>query len=245
MNLSEIFYSLQGEGPTRGTPSIFIRLVGCNLTCGIQSPICDASKAEWICDSYKVWKTLSEELTNEQLLERILSFVSIEDLITGKVHIIWTGGEPTLPKNAADIISFYQFLKIKNFQLYNCLISEIETNGTILNETLFNEITYINCSPKLSNSGIRKDERINVDFLKQKHPVFYKFVVTKKEHWNEIEEDFLPYINRSSIILMPGMDHLGEDSMKVCQEIWNLAMEKRVGFSTREHISVWNKLTGV
>lgn len=245
MNISEIFYSLQGEGPTRGIPAIFIRLTGCNLTCGIQSSICDASKAEWICDSYRVWKTLSEDIDNEHLYERILSFCSKEDLTSHRVHIIWTGGEPTLSKNASDILSFYRYLEQKDPYVYSHLISEIETNGTIPNEDLFHEITYINCSPKLSNSGIQKDVRINIQFLKQKHPVFYKFVVTKKEQWKEIEEDFLPYIDISRVTLMPGMDHLGEESMKVCQEIWNLAMEKRVMFSTREHISVWNKLTGV
>lgn len=33
INLSEIFYSIQGEGPNTGKPSIFIRLAGCNLCC--------------------------------------------------------------------------------------------------------------------------------------------------------------------------------------------------------------------
>lgn len=32
--VSELFYSLQGEGSTAGTPAVFLRLQGCNLRCG-------------------------------------------------------------------------------------------------------------------------------------------------------------------------------------------------------------------
>ena len=31
--LSEIFYSIQGEGTWTGTPAVFVRLAGCNLAC--------------------------------------------------------------------------------------------------------------------------------------------------------------------------------------------------------------------
>lgn len=33
LQLAEIFYSIQGEGTYAGTPAIFIRLAGCNLSC--------------------------------------------------------------------------------------------------------------------------------------------------------------------------------------------------------------------
>lgn len=33
LQLSEIFYSIQGEGMWSGTPAVFVRLAGCNLTC--------------------------------------------------------------------------------------------------------------------------------------------------------------------------------------------------------------------
>jgi 7-carboxy-7-deazaguanine synthase len=33
LQLSEIFYSVQGEGTWTGTPAVFVRLAGCNLAC--------------------------------------------------------------------------------------------------------------------------------------------------------------------------------------------------------------------
>lgn len=33
LQLSEIFYSIQGEGTWTGTPAVFVRLSGCNLAC--------------------------------------------------------------------------------------------------------------------------------------------------------------------------------------------------------------------
>lgn len=33
LELTEIFYTIQGEGPFAGTPAVFIRLAGCNLQC--------------------------------------------------------------------------------------------------------------------------------------------------------------------------------------------------------------------
>ncbi|MBR5689928.1 MAG: 7-carboxy-7-deazaguanine synthase QueE, partial [Prevotella sp.] len=37
VKVNEIFYSLQGEGANTGTPAVFVRFSGCNLTC----PFCD------------------------------------------------------------------------------------------------------------------------------------------------------------------------------------------------------------
>lgn len=33
LQLAEIFYSIQGEGTFSGTPAVFVRLAGCNLSC--------------------------------------------------------------------------------------------------------------------------------------------------------------------------------------------------------------------
>lgn len=74
--INEVFYSLQGEGYYAGTPAVFVRFSGCNLSCAF----CDTAHNN------------GEFLTTEQLLERI------SDASDGrKFHLlVLTGGEPTL-----------------------------------------------------------------------------------------------------------------------------------------------------
>lgn len=72
MKVSEIFYSLQGEGARAGEASVFVRLSGCDLACSF----CDTEFVSGV------------EMSNEQILDRIAKF--------GCTWIVWTGGEPML-----------------------------------------------------------------------------------------------------------------------------------------------------
>ena len=72
--LSEIFYSIQGEGRWSGKPCHFIRFSGCNLQCTF-------------CDT---------DHTNKLTLNE---FGIVSDMITQSVQcktVVLTGGEPTL-----------------------------------------------------------------------------------------------------------------------------------------------------
>ena len=76
LTVNEIFYSLQGEGFHTGTPSVFLRLSGCNLAC----PFCDTHHNDG---------TVMEEW---QILNEISAYPSR--------HIVITGGEPALQLTA-------------------------------------------------------------------------------------------------------------------------------------------------
>ena len=77
MEISEIFYSIQGEGPNIGKRSIFIRTAGCNLSC----KFCDTKY------SYKGKNFTREEIIN--IVKDISKRYNTN-------QIVWTGGEPTL-----------------------------------------------------------------------------------------------------------------------------------------------------
>lgn len=72
MRISEIFYSLQGEGKYTGIPAVFVRLAGCNLRCSF----CDTE-----FESYT-------EMTEAEVVEEVLRYPA--------ETVILTGGEPTL-----------------------------------------------------------------------------------------------------------------------------------------------------
>lgn len=81
MILSEIFYSIQGEGVNIGTPAIFIRFGNCNLRC------------RW-CDS-KFARCCNRNISLKDLIKEIRKFGRCK-------HIVITGGEPMLQQ---DVIS--------------------------------------------------------------------------------------------------------------------------------------------
>ena len=79
MLISEIFYSLQGEGTLTGVPSVFVRTSGCNLRCNW----CDTPYASW-----------NPEGTPQSIPQII---AAIED--HPAKHVVLTGGEPMIAKD--------------------------------------------------------------------------------------------------------------------------------------------------
>lgn len=76
LRITEIFYSLQGEGKTVGLPTTFIRLTGCPLRCGY-------------CDTEYAFHGGKTQTTDEILKQ-------VEEL--GARYINVTGGEPLAQK---------------------------------------------------------------------------------------------------------------------------------------------------
>jgi organic radical activating enzyme len=82
LQLAEIFYSVQGEGTWTGTPAVFVRLAGCNLSCAF----CDTDYA--------------------------LAFVAPVDDVIARVRaagaacpmVILTGGEPLAQRETVALV---------------------------------------------------------------------------------------------------------------------------------------------
>ncbi len=82
MKLIEIFRSLQGEGVLIGTPTVFVRLAGCNLACS------------W-CDT-----TFALAGGKEKKVEEVVSLVRVYNL----PYVCITGGEPLIQEETYDLV---------------------------------------------------------------------------------------------------------------------------------------------
>jgi len=225
--ISELFYSIQGEGQTMGFPSVFLRLSGCNILCKGKG---------WVCDSIEVWKkgikTPFEDVFSKELVDR---------LDVG-AHLIITGGEPLLHQKK--IVEFLEWFKQVNGWIP---IVEIETNGTIIpNEEMIGLVTYWNCSPKLSTSGETRKRRYNEIALKtiqaQSNSIF-KFVISEEDDVLEMLNEF-SIINMSQVVLMPAGD--SQTLLNKTREmVMGLCIKLNLRYCDRLHIVGWNRKTGV
>jgi len=83
MVVTEIFKSIQGESTFAGLPCVFVRLTGCNLRC------------HWCDTAYAFYG--GQGMSEEQILGRVRE-------LGGKL-VEFTGGEPLLQKEVADLAS--------------------------------------------------------------------------------------------------------------------------------------------
>jgi len=152
IKVSEIFYSLQGEGRFVGVPSVFLRTYGCNFTCSgfgckpgekstgaddvaevvhMYNKFTDLPLVETGCDSYASWhpafKHLSPTVVTEDLVDQMLALTPNNCWAQNNgndVHLVITGGEPLLgwQRAYAELLSHPRMADLKNITF--------ETNGT-------------------------------------------------------------------------------------------------------------------
>ena len=213
LKVSELFYSLQGEGRFMGTPSVFLRTFGCNFTCsGFGMPKGQLSNERDLvaanvglykqygylplvstgCDSYASWdvrfKHLSPVLTTESIAEAIVDTLPFKEW--RDEHLIITGGEPLLgwQKAYPDLLDDPKMDNLKELTF--------ETNGTQrlsddLKKYLFSKkqlnVTF-SVSPKLSVSGEKWEEAIQPKIVREYEwfgSAYLKFVIASEEDCDE------------------------------------------------------------
>ena len=137
LNVSEIFYSLQGEGARAGTPTIFIRLQGCKakFACAASGIKCDTE-----FESGREWEI--PELLNH-----------IKGLAPQCREITWTGGEPTDQLNE-EIVQYFS-----DADYYQA----IETSGL---NPVPKGIDFVCVSPKVAEHILQKNFPLGVDELR-------------------------------------------------------------------------------
>lgn len=181
--INEVFGpTIQGEGPTAGQPSIFLRTAGCNLSCG------------WCDTPYSWdWKRYSKSKeVHKRDIEDVVQAITSKG--KGPLLVI-TGGEPMLQQKPLLEI-------IRRLREWNpALRVQVETNGTILPLDTY-KILYV-VSPKLSGSN---QPPVPVETMRVwgRIGAHFKWVVSKREEITEIQESIMDaHIPLSKVWVMP------------------------------------------
>ena len=217
--VSEVFFSIQGEGPTAGVPAVFIRLQGCSVGCS------------W-CDTKYAWP---EGGGREVDLDALVSEAAAHSCR----RVVITGGEPL---ESSLFLPLATALSREDFDV------EIETSGTIEPPPELNTQPFAwNVSVKLASSGVSEARRINAAAIRAllRRDAWWKFVVADEDDVAEVlrlaERFALP---RPRILLQPEGTRREE---LIERSGWVVEACKRHGFrfSPRLHVLIWGARRGV
>ena len=222
----EIFYSLQGEGVTIGTPSVFLRLALCNLSC----TWCD-TKYTWDWQHFDYQKEVIE-LTPDHVADELVKY--------GCPRVVITGGEPLLQQDG--LATLVGSLKERGFYF------EVETNGTIVPiPHLARQIDQWNVSPKLRSSGNlpqRRECAPALEFFSRLANAYFKFVVVEQGDIDEVLSLVRNYqLPRDRVILMPEGRSKGV-LLKRGRWVSEECIKEGFRFSQRLHILLWGDKRG-
>jgi organic radical activating enzyme len=226
LRISEIFDSIQGEGASAGSASVFVRLATCNLRC----TWCD-TRYTWDWSSYRYDEEV-ERVEVRDVVARVLS--------SSPSHLVITGGEPLLQQPA--LVDLVGALPPERHV-------EVETNGTIAPvRELALRVDQWNVSPKLSNSGEPRHRRILREPLlafRETARAWLKLVI-ESEHDAEEAEALVAELEwpRERVLFMPEAASR-EALLERTPVVLRLARERGVGTSPRLHVERWGGRRGV
>ncbi|MFZ6990392.1 7-carboxy-7-deazaguanine synthase QueE [Curtobacterium sp. RRHDQ66] len=230
LHISEIFTSLQGEGPSLGEYAVFLRLGRCNLSCS------------W-CDTAYSWDWTrfneAEEITLMPISDVVAHVLAINPRPS---LLVVSGGEPLLQQPALT-----RLLVTLNEAAPDLRV-EFETNGTIRpSPMLAAQANRFVVSPKLSNSNVPLERRIRPETLRTFATAdanAFKFVVSNVEDVSEVvalsrEVGF----SRNRVWLMPegATERQQQRSMRLLADA---AIKEGFNFTPRLQVILWGDERG-
>lgn len=228
MLISEIFYSVQGEGELTGVPSVFVRTSGCNLRCS------------WCDTPYASWDPVGSTMSVEEIIAEIEKYPTR--------FVVLTGGEPMIAKEIQRLAGELHALG-KHIT--------IETAGTIAPEGIPCDLASLspklsNSTPKadsIETVWIERHEsnRRQPDILREwvrGYNVQLKFVVSDPDDLSEIEATLEGLsISPWKVQLMPEGTTI-EALQSHRSSLIALCLEKGYRFCDRLHIHLFGNKRG-
>ncbi len=199
----EIFHTIQGEGPSVGTPAVFIRASGCNLHC----VWCD-SDATWNFKNTP-WPHQKDGLPGYAKYRKSDVVIEVDPLSAAHAilafhcpRVVITGGEPLLQEDQLMTLT-----RLIRDEMPHCVF-EVETNATRIPSSAFlAAVDQFNVSPKLANAGMPESLRLREDalaFFASLPMAWFKFVITTPADLLEVQTLHTRYqIPSDRIFLMP------------------------------------------
>lgn len=226
MRISEIFYSIQGEGMLAGVPSVFVRTSGCNLRC------------TWCDTPYASWKPEGQDVGFGPILANVRRHWS--------GYVVVTGGEPMIDP---EIVSLTE--KLKGIEHH----VTVETAGTVFKPVTCDLMSISpklkNSTPWEREEGRWAEQhertRFQPDVLRElitRYEYQLKFVVETQDDIAEVREivDAVG-ADKGRVMLMPEgtrMDILMDRSRWLVEVCKNLNYR----FCPRLHIAIWGDRRG-
>jgi len=235
----EIFASLQGEGPSAGRPSTFVRLSRCNLAC------------RW-CDTAYTWRFEGDNRphVDDLAFERGANQIALDEAdVAARIaalspdRLVITGGEPLLQGAAlARMVAMLPRIAVRPMHI------EVETNGTVAPHPALDALVHqYNVSPKLAHSGNPADLALIPERLAAwtaDPRAFFKFVIAAPADLDEVLALQAQYgIPAERVFLMPE----GRTSDEVrARSVWlaELCASHAFRLSDRLHIHLWGDTRG-
>jgi organic radical activating enzyme len=157
LKVTELFYSLQGEGARSGKPTVFVRLSGCSAkkACYNSGILCDTEY-----ESY-----------NSMTVEEIKNWIEINS--NDCKDITWTGGEP-LDQLTNEITNYFK---------ENGYYQAIETSGI---RKPVDNLDFICISPKVAEHILEKNFDFKVQelrYVRHKGQAIPKPSIKAENYW--------------------------------------------------------------
>jgi 7-carboxy-7-deazaguanine synthase len=229
MLISEIFYSLQGEGELTGVPSVFVRTSGCNLRCN------------WCDTPYASWQPEGSTMSAGEIVAAVQ--------VHPARHVVLTGGEPMLAKGIRELAAE---LKQLGYHI------TIETAATIAPEGIACDLASLSPKLKNSAPDARLDDtwrkrhealRWQPDIVRpwlDHYGYQLKFVVSQAEDVNEIElmlGQLGRDIPRAKVLLMP--EGVTVEALRArAGWLGELCKERGYRYASRLHVELYGNKRG-